>query len=162
MGEFNPIHNVKGGSGTPGAALEMLAQANLLALAAHEEKIPDKQNTQSHNWNHVNIYVFIEKSCFFNILFVASRAQELELEDHQSRLEQKLREKMAIDGKSEETVCCSPQGQTVPTLLAPKRASEAPVLPLSTAQPAKCEIFSSGSRWRHLSWPAQSYTALQW
>ncbi|NXY19685.1 MICLK protein, partial [Atrichornis clamosus] len=27
-------------------------------------------------------------------------AQELELEDHQSRLEQKLREKMAIDGKS--------------------------------------------------------------
>lgn len=28
------------------------------------------------------------------------RAQELELEDHQSRLEQKLREKMAIDGKS--------------------------------------------------------------
>ncbi|NXR22791.1 MICLK protein, partial [Cinclus mexicanus] len=27
-------------------------------------------------------------------------AQELELEDHQSRLEQKLREKMSIDGKS--------------------------------------------------------------
>ncbi|NXQ56902.1 MICLK protein, partial [Anthoscopus minutus] len=27
-------------------------------------------------------------------------AQELELEDHQSRLEQQLREKMAIDGKS--------------------------------------------------------------
>ncbi|NWZ24510.1 MICLK protein, partial [Asarcornis scutulata] len=27
-------------------------------------------------------------------------AQELELEDHQSRLEQKLREKMAVDGKS--------------------------------------------------------------
>lgn len=31
---------------------------------------------------------------------MAPRAQELELEDHQSRLEQKLREKMAIDGKS--------------------------------------------------------------
>ncbi|NXQ45002.1 MICLK protein, partial [Catharus fuscescens] len=28
------------------------------------------------------------------------QAQELELEDHQSRLEQKLREKMAIDGES--------------------------------------------------------------
>ncbi|NXL81086.1 MICLK protein, partial [Leptocoma aspasia] len=41
-------------------------------------------------------------------------AQELELEDHQSRLEQKLREKMAIDGKSKGTVCSSPQGQTVP------------------------------------------------
>ncbi|NXI25667.1 MICLK protein, partial [Sterrhoptilus dennistouni] len=41
-------------------------------------------------------------------------AQELELEDHQSRLEQKLREKMAIDGKSEGTVCSSPPGQTVP------------------------------------------------
>ncbi|NXF28572.1 MICLK protein, partial [Nyctibius bracteatus] len=27
-------------------------------------------------------------------------AQELELEDHQTRLEQKLREKMAVDGKS--------------------------------------------------------------
>ncbi|NXX76804.1 MICLK protein, partial [Urocolius indicus] len=31
-------------------------------------------------------------------------AQELELEDHQSRLEQKLREKMAVDGKSKERV----------------------------------------------------------
>ncbi|NXW68000.1 MICLK protein, partial [Hirundo rustica] len=41
-------------------------------------------------------------------------AQELELEDHQSRLEQKLREKMAIDGKSKGTVCSNPQGQTVP------------------------------------------------
>ncbi|NWV31150.1 MICLK protein, partial [Grantiella picta] len=41
-------------------------------------------------------------------------SQELELEDHQSRLEQKLREKMAIDGKSKGTVCSSPQGQ-VPT-----------------------------------------------
>ncbi|NXY03019.1 MICLK protein, partial [Pteruthius melanotis] len=41
-------------------------------------------------------------------------AQELELEDHQSRLEQKLREKMAIDGKSKGTVCSTPQGQTMP------------------------------------------------
>ncbi|NWY70661.1 MICLK protein, partial [Erithacus rubecula] len=41
-------------------------------------------------------------------------AQELELEDHQSRLEQQLREKMAIDGESKGTVCCSPQGQTLP------------------------------------------------
>ncbi|NXD21532.1 MICLK protein, partial [Spelaeornis formosus] len=40
-------------------------------------------------------------------------AQELELEDHQSRLEQKLREKMAIDGKSKQPVCSSPQGQTL-------------------------------------------------
>uniref|UniRef100_A0A8U7P3L5 F-actin monooxygenase n=1 Tax=Corvus moneduloides TaxID=1196302 RepID=A0A8U7P3L5_CORMO len=70
-------------------------------------------------------------------------AQELELEDHQSRLEQKLREKMAIDGKSKGTVCSSPQGQTVPTPC-PKRTrvAKAPVLPLSAAQPAKCEISS--------------------
>lgn len=47
--EFNPIHNVKGGTGTSGAALEMLAQANLLVLAAQEEKIPDKQNAESCN-----------------------------------------------------------------------------------------------------------------
>lgn len=145
MGEFNATHSVKGGSGTSGAALEMLAQANLLALAAHEEKILDKQNTEPRNWNNINIYVFIEKSCFFNILFAAPRAQELELEDHQSRLEQKLREKMAIDGKSKGTVCSSPPGQTVPTLFAPTRTrvAEAPVLPLSAAQPAQCEIFSS-------------------
>ncbi|NXE19533.1 MICLK protein, partial [Ardeotis kori] len=32
-------------------------------------------------------------------------AQELELEDHQSRLEQKLRERMAIDGKLKGRVC---------------------------------------------------------
>lgn len=44
MGEFNPIHNVKGGSGTSEAALEMLAQANLSVLAAHEEKINRTQN----------------------------------------------------------------------------------------------------------------------
>lgn len=56
-------------------------------------------------------YVFIEKSCFFNILFAAPRARELELEDHQSRLEQKLREKMAIDGKSKGTACPSLQNR---------------------------------------------------
>lgn len=89
----------------------------------------------------------LKKSCFFNILFAAPRAQELELEDHQSRLEQKLREKMAIDGKSEGTVCSSPPGQTVPTLFAPKRTrvAEVHVLPLRAAQPAKCEVFSSDS-----------------
>ncbi|NWV65178.1 MICLK protein, partial [Malurus elegans] len=41
-------------------------------------------------------------------------AQELELEDHQSRLEQKLREKMAIDGESKGTMCSNPQGQIMP------------------------------------------------
>lgn len=50
-GKLNPIHNVKGGSGTSGAALEVLAQANLLALAAHEEKTLNKQNTESCHWN---------------------------------------------------------------------------------------------------------------
>lgn len=49
MEEFNATHNVKGGRGTSGAAPEMLAQANLLALAAHEEKILDKQNTEPRN-----------------------------------------------------------------------------------------------------------------
>lgn len=162
MGEFNLIHNIKGGSGTSGAALEMLAGAKLLTLAAHKEKIPNKQTTESCNWDYINMYVFTEKSCFFNIFFAAPRAQELELEDHQSRLEQKLREKMAIDGKSEETVCSSPQGQTVPTLFAPRRTgvAETPVLPLSAAQPAKYEVFSSDSWWRQLSWPAPFYSDL--
>lgn len=68
----------------------MWAQGKLLTLTAHEEKIVGKQN--SLGWNNTNAYVFTEKSLFFNLLFITPRAQELELEDHQSRLEQKLRE----------------------------------------------------------------------
>lgn len=48
------------------------------------------------------------------MLFIVPRAQELELEDHQSRLEQKLREKMAIDGESKGGACSSPQWWTMP------------------------------------------------
>lgn len=51
----------------------------------------------------LNIYIL------FHVLFIVSRAQELELEDHQSRLEQKLREKMAVDGKSKQGACSSLQ-----------------------------------------------------
>lgn len=109
MRELNLTHNAKGGSGTSGIAVAMKAQAKLLALTANEEKILDKQNTEFLGWNNSNVYIFIEKCLFFNILFIVPRAQELELEDHQSRLEQKLREKMAIDGKSKGRVCSSPQ-----------------------------------------------------
>lgn len=90
----------------------------------------------------INIHVFIEKS-FFNLLFAAPRAQELELEDHQSRLEQKLREKMAIDGEFKGTDPANP------------------VLPLGAAQPAKCEVSSSGFWWRQLGWAAQFWAELE-
>lgn len=46
MKELDLIHNAKAGSGTSGNAAAMQAQANLLALTAHEEKILDKQNTE--------------------------------------------------------------------------------------------------------------------
>lgn len=60
------------------------------------------------------------------------------------------------------TACSNPQGQAMPTLFASKRTrvAEAPVLPLSAAQPAKCEVFSPDSWWRQLSWPAQFCTEL--
>lgn len=79
----------------PGVAVAVCAQAKLSALRM-KYWINRPQNLLAEI---ILTHLSIEKSLFFNILLIVPRAQELELEDHQSRLEQKLREKMAVDGK---------------------------------------------------------------